>query len=126
MDRNDKLFGIFAAFLIAGALLVGAVSYYSAKTRLNVHTISYSEFRDNLDHAFEHNTFALDSEPLLDPSSDEAPVQREQPGISFLGRMDQRELFKLHLPYVLRTPEMVDSRTFARSSRAASMTSGVT
>jgi hypothetical protein len=33
----------------------------------------------------------------------------EEPGISFFDRQDQQDLFKLHLPYVWRTPETVDT-----------------
>lgn len=32
-----------------------------------------------------------------------------EPGISFFDRADQQDLFKLHLPYVWRTPESIDT-----------------
>jgi hypothetical protein len=65
--------------------------------------------RDDYDCGFENNTFTLDSLPLLDPSGGQTAVLCEQPGISFFDRMEQQDLFKIHLPYVLRTPETIDS-----------------
>ncbi len=32
-----------------------------------------------------------------------------EPGISFFDRPDQQDLFKLHLPYIWRTPDLVDT-----------------
>jgi hypothetical protein len=36
------------------------------------------------------------------------PSGVREPGLSFFNRDDQQNLFKLHLPYVWRTPELVD------------------
>jgi hypothetical protein len=33
----------------------------------------------------------------------------QEPGLSFFDRDDQRNLLKLHLPYVWRTPEPIDT-----------------
>ena len=33
----------------------------------------------------------------------------QEPGLSFFDREDQQDLFKLHLPYIWRTPESVDT-----------------
>jgi hypothetical protein len=41
------------------------------------------------------------------------------PGLSFFDRPDQAGLFKLHLPYVLRTPEGVDSLFVSPINRPA-------
>jgi hypothetical protein len=37
------------------------------------------------------------------------PLRLREPGLSFFDRDDQLDLFKLHLPYVWRTPELVDT-----------------
>jgi hypothetical protein len=36
-------------------------------------------------------------------------IAPRQPGISFFDRQDQADLFKLHLPYIWRTPPEVDT-----------------
>ena len=42
-----------------------------------------------------------------------------EPGISFFDRPDQQHLFKLHLPYVWRTPESVDTLFLPLLNRSA-------
>jgi len=42
-----------------------------------------------------------------------------EPGISFFDRIDQQDLFKLHLPYIWRTPESVDTLFGPLINRAA-------
>ena len=37
------------------------------------------------------------------------PLRLREPGLSFFNRDDQLDLFKLHLPYIWRTPELVDT-----------------
>jgi hypothetical protein len=42
-----------------------------------------------------------------------------QPGISFFDREDQQDLFKLHLPYIWRTPENIDTLFLPLLNRSA-------
>jgi hypothetical protein len=51
-------------------------------------------------NAFEWEGMAVNSGSAL-------PIR--EPGISFFDREDQQDLFKVHLPYVWRTPEAVDT-----------------
>ena len=55
---------------------------------------------DNPRCRFEGNAFRIDDLPITG-----APVE---PGLSFFDREDQQDLFKLHLPYIWRTPADVD------------------
>ena len=58
--------------------------------------------------AYARNAFTLD--PLLAASAKGSePFRPVQPGLSFFDREDQQDLFKLHLPYVWRTPAEVDT-----------------
>jgi hypothetical protein len=50
---------------------------------------------------FHGNAFSIEGIP-------NHPDLRE-PGISFFDRDDQRDLFKLHLPYIWRTPDAIDT-----------------
>ena len=52
---------------------------------------------------FAGNAYALESVPTSGPSA----VQ--EPGLSFFDRDDQANFIKLHLPYVWRTPELIDT-----------------
>jgi hypothetical protein len=58
---------------------------------------------DNPECRFSGNAFEFQDIPV-----DGSPTSLE-PGISFFDRPDQKHLFKLHLPYVWRTPETVDT-----------------
>ncbi len=58
---------------------------------------------DNPECRFRGNAYQLEDIP-----SPGAPTILE-PGISFFDRPDQQHLFKLHLPYVWRTPKDVDT-----------------
>ena len=65
-----------------------------------------------IDHAgsrFTGNAFEADPLPFVDGSGRLLEMQPRQPGISFMDRPDQALFFKLHLPWVLRTPQGVDS-----------------
>ena len=57
---------------------------------------------DDPDCRFRGNAYELEGIPV-----EGAPPLRE-PGLSFFDREDQGDFFKLHLPYVWRTPEAVD------------------
>lgn len=59
--------------------------------------------KDNPDCGFFKNAFTLD---VLEDKDTRGP---RQPGISFFDREDQLDLAKLHLPYIWRTPEEVDT-----------------
>ncbi len=61
--------------------------------------------RDNPACRFQGNAYHLNS---TDTGASDAYITRE-PGISFFDRADQQDLFKLHLPYICRTPEGVDT-----------------
>lgn len=54
--------------------------------------------------AFSRNAFRFEQIPL----GSEGSVHFE-PGISFFDRADQQDLFKLHLPYIWKTPPGMDS-----------------
>ena len=75
-----------------------------------------------IDHApsrFAGNAFDADPLPFVDESGQLLEMRPRQPGISFMDRPDQAEFFKLHLPWVLRTPEGVDSHFGTPINRAA-------
>lgn len=57
---------------------------------------------DNPDCRFRGNAYEIEGIP-----AGSATVR--EPGVSFFDRQDQQDLFKLHLPYVWRTPESVDT-----------------
>ncbi len=64
------------------------------------------------DHApsrFFGNAFDADPLPFTDAQGRRMELRPQQPGISFMDRPDQTLFFKLHLPWVLRTPAGVDS-----------------
>ena len=54
---------------------------------------------------FVKNAFTMD---VLDDRK-KGWVSPQQPGISFFDRQDQLDLFKLHLPYIWRTPAEIDT-----------------
>jgi hypothetical protein len=58
--------------------------------------------KDDLQCSFVKNAFTLDA-------LEEKRGAQRQPGISFFDRPDQQDLFKLHLPYLWRTPPEVDA-----------------
>jgi hypothetical protein len=60
---------------------------------------------DNPACSFRGNAFEIDGIP----GQDHRPLPIREPGISFFDRHDQQDLFKLHLPYIWRTPELVDT-----------------
>jgi hypothetical protein len=53
---------------------------------------------------FRGNAFVFDS---LSKNSSQSLIR--EPGLSFFDREDQQDLFKVHLPYIWRTPEAVDT-----------------
>jgi hypothetical protein len=57
---------------------------------------------------FVKNAFTMDAIEFKGPEGRRSfsPVQ---PGLSFFDREDQRDLFKVHLPYIWRTPPEVDT-----------------
>jgi len=59
---------------------------------------------DNHECRFEGNAYELASS-----ASSGRPSSGVEPGISFFDREDQQHLFKLHLPYVWRTPDSIDT-----------------
>jgi len=61
--------------------------------------------KDDPTCCFLKNAFTMD---VLDDRK-KGWVAPRQPGISFFDRQDQLDLFKLHLPYVWRSPQEVDA-----------------
>lgn len=68
---------------------------------------------DNPDCRFRGNAYELEGIPV-----DGSATVRE-PGVSFFDRQDQQDLFKLHLPYIWRTPESVDTLFLPLLNRSA-------
>ncbi|MEO8372650.1 MAG: DUF6065 family protein [Candidatus Solibacter sp.] len=66
---------------------------------------------DNPRCAFTGNAYTFAGLPLGRPVL--------EPGISFFDRADQQDLFKLHLPYVWRTPAEVDTLFLPLLNRAS-------
>jgi hypothetical protein len=62
---------------------------------------------------FHGNAYDLEGIPV------DGPVVVREPGISFFDRADQQDLFKLHLPYVWRTPDSLDTLFLPLLNRAA-------
>lgn len=67
---------------------------------------------------FTGNAWELDAIPA--PGS--ATQSIREPGLSFFDREDQQDLFKLHLPYLWRTPESVDTLFLPLLNRPAALT----
>lgn len=67
---------------------------------------------DNPDCRFRGNAYSIEGVP----ADGSAPFA--EPGISFFDRPDQQHLFKLHLPYVWRTPEAIDTLFLPLINRA--------
>lgn len=64
---------------------------------------------DDAASRFSGNAFDADAVPFVDEQGRRTEARPQQPGISFMDREDQAAYFKLHLPWVLRTPAEVDS-----------------
>jgi hypothetical protein len=47
------------------------------------------------------------------------PVAVREPGVSFFDREDQHDFFKLHLPYIWRTPDSIDTLFLPLLNRSA-------
>jgi len=60
---------------------------------------------DNPHSRFVGNAYEFDGIPV----DGRRPVAVPEPGLSFFDRPDQQDLFKLHLPYIWRTPDAVDT-----------------
>jgi hypothetical protein len=70
---------------------------------------------DDPDCAFSGNAYQLTS----DPRPDSCPTKGREPGLSFFDRKDQQNLFKLHLPYIWRTPAGLDALFLPPLNRSA-------
>ena len=68
---------------------------------------------DNPECRFRGNAYQFEGVPV-----DGSPAIVE-PGLSFFDRPDQQHLFKLHLPYIWRTPETVDMLFLPLLNRSA-------
>jgi hypothetical protein len=65
--------------------------------------------QDRPSSGFAGNAFRASPIAYVDPAGQRHEHNAVHPGLSFFDRADQAGLFKLHLPYVLRTPDSVDS-----------------
>lgn len=77
--------------------------------------------------SFAKNAFTLDAAEL-GAAPEKSGYSRLQPGLSFFDRPDQLDLFKLHLPYIWRTPSEVDALflpAINRSTLGLTVLSGV-
>ncbi len=77
--------------------------------------------------SFVKNAFALDADELGNALG-KSGLSPLQPGLSFFDRADQLDLFKLHLPYMWRTPPEVDALflpTINRSALGCTVLAGV-
>src|SRR5260370_8552106 len=78
---------------------------------------------DNPDCRFRGNTYEFEGIPV----HGSRPYAAQEPGLSFFDRQDQQDLFKLHLPYIWRTPEAIDTLflpLLKRSPQGLSVQSG--
>jgi hypothetical protein len=75
--------------------------------------------RDRPLSRFVGNAYTFDPLPYTDDEGRLHALRRAHPGLSFFDREDQRHLFKLHLPWVLRTPTAVHSLFGAPINRPA-------
>ena len=70
---------------------------------------------DNPDSRFLGNAYEFEGIPV----DGRHPVAVPEPGLSFFDRPDQQDLFKLHLPYIWRTPESIDTLFLPLLNRSA-------
>jgi hypothetical protein len=70
---------------------------------------------DDPDCGFSGNAYQLTGDPR--PAS--RLSKRLEPGLSFFDRKDQQNLFKLHLPYIWRTPAGLDALFLPPLNRSA-------
>jgi hypothetical protein len=70
---------------------------------------------DNVDCRFRYNAYDFEGIPV----GRSRPSTVREPGVSFFDRPDQQDLFKLHLPYIWRTPEAVDTLFLPLLNRSA-------
>ena len=70
---------------------------------------------DDPDCDFSGNAYQLTGDPR--PAS--CSSKRLEPGLSFFDRKDQQSLFKLHLPYIWRTPVGLDALFLPPLNRSA-------
>ena len=74
---------------------------------------------DRPESQFAGNAFRLAPLVYRDPQGSTHSYEAVQPGLSFFDRDDQADMFKLHLPFVVRTPAEVDSLFVPPVNRAA-------
>ncbi|MBD0370923.1 MAG: hypothetical protein ICV60_08820 [Pyrinomonadaceae bacterium] len=67
---------------------------------------------------FFKNGFAVEPIEIAGPMGKQL-LTPTQPGLSFFDREDQRDLFKIHLPYIWRTPPEVDTLFLPGINRTA-------
>jgi hypothetical protein len=91
---------------------------FAPPLRSDAHDAGYVFYvQDRPSSQFAGNAFRVTPIPYVDPMGQRHLHHAVHPGLSFFDRVDQAGLFKLHLPYVLRTPEGVDSLFLAPMNR---------
>ena len=91
---------------------------FAPPLRSDAHDAGYVFYvQDRPSSRFAGNAFRVTPIPYVDPKGQPHLHHAVHPGLSFFDRPDQAGLFKLHLPYVLRTPEGVDSLFMAPMNR---------
>jgi hypothetical protein len=111
--RSPFSFGFCAqAALPPGARPFAPPFRSESHTRQNVFYVE-----DRPSSGFAGNAFRAAPIHYVDPSGKRHVHHAVHPGLSFFDRQDQAGLFKLHLPYVLRTPDGVDSLFMAPINR---------
>jgi hypothetical protein len=73
--------------------------------------------KDDPDCRFARNAFGLTPIAFRDPKGRRNILRNVQPGLSFFDRPDQQAMFKIHLPFVLRTPAGMNSLFTAAINR---------
>ena len=92
------------------ASVPAAARGFAAPFRSSAHDAAYCFYiQDRPSSRFAGNAFRQRLFPMLIRRESTHLHNAVHPGLSFFDRSDQAAMFKLHLPYVLRTPEGVDS-----------------
>ncbi len=92
------------------ASVPAAARGFAAPFRSSAHDAAYCFYiQDRPSSRFAGNAFLAAPIPYVDPEGEHHLHNAVHPGLSFFDRSDQAAMFKLHLPYVIRTPEGVDT-----------------
>jgi hypothetical protein len=108
----------FSFGFCAPAAVPARARAFSPPVRSEAHDASCVFYvEDRPSSSFTANAFRAAPIAYLDPKGERHLHNAVHPGLSFFDRRDQAGMFKLHLPYVLRTPKGVDSLFMAPINR---------